>query len=75
MAWTLPMRAPQRAEGSRYGPRLGFGAGTDGDFGIAQQQRLRRADDRLQTGTAEAVDVVGRVSFGMPAFIAATREI
>ena len=41
----------------------GFGAGTDGDFGIAQQQRLRRADDRLQAGTAETVDVVGRGFF------------
>lgn len=35
----------------------GFCASTDGDIAVAQQQALRRRDDGLQAGTAEAVDV------------------
>ncbi|MNF78364.1 hypothetical protein D3C84_605440 [compost metagenome] len=37
-----------------------LGTCTDGNIGIAQQNRLGRRDNRLQTRTTQAVDVEGR---------------
>ena len=47
--------APARAGGEVAGTAHAFGPAADGDVGIAQQDRLRGAEDRLQAGAAQPV--------------------
>jgi hypothetical protein len=58
MSITLPspIRWPQRAGGQRVrSARHVLGAAADGDVGIAEHDRLRGRDDRLQAAAAQPV--------------------
>ncbi|MCY1290265.1 hypothetical protein D9M70_394020 [compost metagenome] len=57
--------APPTSAGQQIGSTAhGFGTAANGHLGLPQQQRLRRGDDRLQAGTAQAIDVERRGFLG-----------
>ena len=71
-----PCAAPQRLVGIEVAAAAHrFGAGADRDVGIAQLDRLRRADDRLQAAAAQAVHGERRRVLRQPALMHATREM